>query len=265
MTNHSVVSEEYVKLQQSFIDKQEEWLNKYSDFKVTYKKDAPDYHKTLLSQVIFRVKRDELLACIGEMLALLSEQAPTCKKDVERLQSLIDEKIAGKWRTEIISSNSAYFEKFAAENQIAEWIPQFIAEQAVAPLLKKIAISQKSELAKFKVKDSCPCCGEAPRLATLKKDGKKNIVCPRCHYAWTIKKLVCAYCDREEHKQALIIQTKEKSSEQVQICKSCYQYTKVIDTKRLLKQVNPSLLDIQTIYLDYIAQDQIEKMEANQH
>ena len=50
-------------------------------------------------------------------------------------------------------------------------------------------------------KGACPVCGEPSRLAVINKSGKKEMTCPRCHFAWEEKKISCAHCGTEEQGQ----------------------------------------------------------------
>ena len=42
---------------------------------------------------------------------------------------------------------------------------------------------------------------------------------------------------------------------EIHACKACNSYTKVIDTRKLIKVPVPELVDLQTIHLDNIAQE----------
>lgn len=47
----------------------------------------------------------------------------------------------------------------------------------------------------------------------------------------------------------------EEDHAEIYACKTCHKYTKVIDTRKLIKVPITDLLNLQTIHLDYIAQD----------
>ena len=134
-------------------------------------------------------------------------------------------------------------------------VPLFLAENAVRPFIQKAAQELKQQIPKQGHKGSCPVCGEPSRLAVINKSGKKEITCSRCHYSWEEKKTSCAHCGTEEQGQVVVLRVGDDDSAEVYACKSCKGYTKVIDTRELIKVALPEILDLKSIHLDYVAQE----------
>jgi FdhE protein len=81
------------------------------------------------------------------------------------------------------------------------------------------------------------------------------LTCPRCHFSWEEKKISCSHCGTEEKGQIVILSVEDDEGAEIYACKSCKSYTKVIDTRKLLKEASPELLDLKSIHLYYVAQD----------
>lgn len=126
---------------------------------------------------------------IEELLTLLEEKQPSLEADTKALKSRISTKILEQWHPEVLTVHQRYFQAFAEEHHIASWLPYFVAEHAIRPFLQRATAEIRDELKKADVHGCCPACGEAPRLAIINKKGRKEVTCPRCHYAWEVKKL----------------------------------------------------------------------------
>nr|WP_308128767.1 formate dehydrogenase accessory protein FdhE [Bacillus sp. sid0103] len=101
----------------------------------------------------------------------------------------------------------------------------------------------------------CPACGEPVRLATLEEDGKKVIHCTRCLAQWNAKRLECAHCGNDDHKTILFLTIDGDAVSQIQVCEVCHGYIKIMDTRQYIEKPSAALLDVHSIHLDYVAQD----------
>lgn len=59
--------------------------------------------------------------------------------------------------------------------------------------------------------------------------------CPRCHANWQEKKLSCSHCGNEKYENMKYITVDGKSTDQIHVCEDCKGYTKIIDTRQLLR------------------------------
>lgn len=209
----------------------------------------------IIPQLDLTINLGHYKAFILELIHLLKEQQPSSTDDLNKIESALSDEVLQKWSEEAIVVNTYYFEQFARETEVEEWLGLYLAEHAVRPFLRKISSEIKETLKEIDSCTGCPTCGEPARLAVISKSGKKELTCPRCDFTWEEKKISCAHCKTEEHADLEILTIEGDEKAQIHVCHKCSGYTKVIDVRRMIKKESPQLLDIKTIHLDYIAQE----------
>lgn len=255
MKNQTVVSNEYIQLQEAIIAKQNEWKEKLTGVTGSVSESKRNREIPFILQAELKVNEEELVSLMDELVAVLQEQRPELNEELDKVRPLIKVDTVKEWIQEAIAMNELYFTNVAEQNGLSAWLPYFIAESATRPVLQTIAASNMEQLASMEVKGACPCCGEPPRLAELNKIGRKMLICPRCHATWGSKKISCAYCGSEEHEKLTVLQVEGRDAEELHVCAECNGYTKVIHTNKFLDKVDPAMMDLNTIHLDYIAQE----------
>ena len=186
---------------------------------------------------------------------LLIESNPELEPKLAGISNLLNEEVAIRWIDEAFSFNQLYFAHFAEENGLEEWIPQFLAESALRPYLQLTAEAVQEGIQSAVPGAGCPVCGEPARLAVLKGEGQKAMQCPRCHAHWHAKRLECSHCGNDDHKTIQFLTIEGDAASQIQVCLVCNGYIKVIDTRQYLSKPSSAMLDLNTIHLDFIAQE----------
>lgn len=253
----SVVTKEYQQLHKGIIQLQEKWKESLplEAFKVNLDKTVIESGVPVISLTSFHFDFPLYLQWLGEVTELLVKNSEGLSGKLNALNSIMNEELAKRWVDESLAFNHLYFAGFAEENQLDGWLPQFIAETLVRPYLQRIA-----EIAQGQIEDaahggSCPVCGEPVRLAKLEEDGKKVIHCPRCLAHWKENRLTCSHCGNHNHETIHFLTIEEDPASQIQVCEECHGYTKIIDTREYLSQPTAALLDLTSIHLDFIAQE----------
>ncbi|WHZ03070.1 formate dehydrogenase accessory protein FdhE [Neobacillus sp. YX16] len=258
MMKKSVVSKEYQNLQKDFLTLQENWKKSINPESITPNLDkAPmsaGVPAAALTSINFKIPL--FLQWIEEINGLLSQKNPELETKLAGISALLNEETAIRWIDEAFSFNSMYFASFAEENGLEEWIPQFLAETALRPYLQLIAEKIQHEITHAVPGAGCPVCGEPARLAVLEDEGKKVMTCPRCLAHWHAKRIECAHCGNDDHKTIQYITIEGDASSQIQVCEKCTGYIKVIDTRQYLSKPSAAMLDLNTIHLDFVAQEQ---------
>jgi FdhE protein len=247
-----------MKLQEAFIEEQKNWKTKFSTLKISHNNNFGNPQLPIIHQINWQADETEIFACVKAMLDLLKSHTPQFESAIEKVDSILTEELAAEWVKQAIAINEAYFTKLSEDHELESWIPPFVAENAAKPILQLISESEKEQIKENDRNNGCPCCGEPGRMAELDKNKKKKMLCPRCHTSWNLMKLHCAHCGNNDHKLVRIVEVGEDGVEQIQLCNNCHNYTKVISTSRMLKKFDPAMLDLKTIHLDYIAQQQLE-------
>lgn len=243
-----------MKFQEQIISLYKKWDESLADKTIVENMKKDDIVYPLLPQLDLQINEREYHSFLQDLFTVMKEYQSELTNDLNQMESLLDNDTLHKWFTEAIAVNSYYFNEFAKKNNLPEWLPLFAAEHAARPFLHKAAeeLNGKHEHAH---EGSCPVCGEPSRIAFINKEGKKEINCPRCHHAWEEKKISCAHCGNEEKGEIVVLRVEKEDQAEIYACKKCKGYTKVIDTRKLLVNPGPELLDLKTIHLDYIAQE----------
>lgn len=244
-----------MELQKSIYALYDKWTETLATQTIVKKEKVEASTYPLLPQVELQIDVKDYHAFLSDLFTVVKKSNAQLNEILNKLEASLDDETLAKWFKEAVMVNTYYFAEYAEKNQFPSFLPLFAAEHAARPYLQKAAIELGKEIAKEGHKGGCPVCGEPARLAVLNKAGKKEITCPRCHYAWEEKKISCAHCGTEEQGQVVILKVEEDDSAEIYACKTCKGYTKVIDTRKLIKVSSPELLDLKTIHLDYIAQE----------
>ncbi|MDR7239286.1 formate dehydrogenase accessory protein FdhE [Neobacillus drentensis] len=253
----SVVSKEYQELQKEIVLLQDKWKQQINPETIRPNLDKAAMEAGVpaaaLSAIDFEISL--YLQWIEEINAMLIINNPELEPKLASIISLLTEEVAIRWIEEAFSSNHVYFVKFAEENGLEEWIPQFLAETALRPYLQLTAEKVQDEITHAIPGAGCPVCGEPVRLASLNEDGRKVIHCPRCLAHWNAKRLECAHCGNEDHKTIEFITIEGDAVSQIQVCEECNGYIKIIDTRQYIEKPSAALLDLNSIHLDFVAQE----------
>ena len=112
----------------------------------------------------------------------------------------------------------------------------------------------------------CPLCGRKPVFAVLRQlgdGGHRSLVCSFCLAEWDFRRIICAGCGEEDHKNLPVYLAEDFDYVRVECCDSCKQYIKAIDlTKNGLAE--PIVDEIASAPLDLWAQEHgYSKIELN--
>jgi FdhE protein len=260
----SVVSKEYLNLQKEIIKLQEQWKAAINPEAVKPKFDLATIEAGIpvasLTEIDFNIPL--FLQCLEELKSVLQKSNPSLEGQFAILTEVMNEELAARWLDEAFSINYLYFSEFAAKHQLAEWLPQFLAETLFRPYLQVLAEKTQAKITHGVPGCGCPVCGEPARLAQIEGKGQKVLHCPRCLFFWLDKKISCTHCGNTDHSSIQFLTIEGDSSSQIHVCEKCKGYTKVIDTRQHLTKPSTPLLDLNSIHLDYIAQEKGYKVSA---
>jgi FdhE protein len=266
----TVVSKEYEELHQSIQDIQKEWKKELNQEAVQPKLDKAALQAGIpvVSLTSFQFHLPQYIKWVNELMRMMYPNSQNSPDSVHRLNRIMNEEMAQNWIEAAIAGNHLYFHEFAEKNQIEEWFPPFLAEMAVRPYLQTVAEKVQNQVEDWVPGAGCPVCGEPVRLSQLEGDGKKVVHCPRCLFHWNVNRLECCHCGNKDHETINFLSVKGDSASQIQVCEECHGYTKMIDTRQYLAKPEASMLDLTTLHLDFIAQENgylaaVEKKDLN--
>jgi FdhE protein len=262
----SVISKEYLALQTDISNKQIQWANKLEASSVIESQHLQQKQVPIITQVDVKIDYVKYKEWLIELADFLVEKDGNLLNDVTKLKEKLDSDVVKRWADEALAFNQLYFQSFSEEMNVQPWLPYLLAEHCLRPFLRIVSEVFKDDLPNQETKGSCPCCGEPIRLAVLEGKGKKMMVCPRCEAKWQQKRLRCSFCGNEDHQKLSYYTVEKDPSSKIEVCSECNNYTKVIDTRKLFKKQTTFLLDVNSIHLDIVAQENgfgISKEEVN--
>jgi FdhE protein len=253
----SVVSKEYLDFQKEIVLLQDKWKQQIDPKSVepSFDKAAMEAGVPAAVSAVIDFENSLFLQCIEELISTLINYDFELESKLTGISSLLTEETAIRWIEEAFSYNHLYFAQFAEENGLEEWIPHFLAETAFRSYLQKGAEILQPEISHAIPGAGCPVCGEPVRLASLNDDGRKVIHCPRCLAHWNAKRLECAHCGNEDHRTMKFLTIEGDAVSQIQVCEECNGYIKIIDTRQYIDKPSAALLDLNSIHLDFVAQE----------
>jgi FdhE protein len=256
MVKKSVVNKEYQNLNKTIVDLQEKWKNSLREEAVLPKVDkaALDAGVPVIALTDFHFDISLFLQWIEEVVEVLIASNDELAVKLNKLSDIMNEEVGQRWIQEALSFNQAYFADFAEEKGLEEWIPSYFAETAVRPFLQLLAESVQDRIEYAVPGEGCPVCGEPVRLAALEEEGKKVVHCPRCLAHWQGKRLECDHCGNDDHQKLKFLTIEGDAISQIQVCEVCNRYMKVIDTRQYITKPSAAQIDLDTIHLDFVAQ-----------
>lgn len=256
--NPNAVSEEYLTLQKNIMEAQKQ-IKKKLEQELEFAIDKEELEKNIpvvpqLNSTPVPVKLYE--DAVRKITEVLNESNEELSNDNKVLIESLTLEDLDEWINGAIKFDTEYFYKYSKDKEVSEWLPHFIAEQALRPFMQVIADACAPFIDEMEVMGSCPCCGEPSRIGKLKKDGQKILHCPRCESEWKQKRLQCVHCGNDKHENLFYINVEEEENTSIEVCKSCRNYLKLVKIDRQSRGKQAALLDLETIHLDFIAQDE---------
>lgn len=104
---------------------------------------------------------------------------------------------------------------------------------------------------------TCPICGSLPHMLELRqKEGFRFAYCSLCQHDYRIRRLCCPICDNTNMGKLKFFTVPEEPGFRVETCDSCKTYIKTIDFRAFDRRSFPALNDLESLALDFIAQEQ---------
>ena len=113
-------------------------------------------------------------------------------------------------------------------------------------------------------KPCCPVCGAMPVFAELQGHHlHKHLRCNRCGADWPARRVHCLYCGNEDHRTlGVLFEDSRHDTVRLESCEQCKGYIKVIVSFSPTTPEQLPVLDLETIHLNYIAEERGYHMNA---
>jgi FdhE protein len=157
----------------------------------------------------------------------------------------------------IVAGDTESIEKTAAELGCGAGEIVFVANVLARPVLRRLARWLDVPAAAAEISaDTCPICGGAPLMASIRRDdGKRVLECSLCGTAWTAPRIRCLECGNEDEATLGFLYIEDNAC-RIDKCENCKAYIKTLDEKQTPEGSTAilSLEDVATLYLDMLAE-----------
>jgi len=147
-------------------------------------------------------------------------------------------------------------ERMAGDLRIDFPVFYFLIKTVFSPFMTRYAekLLKAVEFNKWQ-EGFCPVCGSEPLIARLEEEaGKRWMFCSMCHTEWVHKRLVCPFCENNDHKSLRYFYVENDEARRVDVCDKCKRYIKTIDYRKVDRVLNPFVENLSTLALDVVAE-----------
>ena len=155
----------------------------------------------------------------------------------------------------LLNNHDELIDEIAQKFNISKQILELVGELIAVPYLELSAEYFTKKLSKFHWREPfCPVCGNEPSMAKIdEQDSVKTLWCRFCDTTWTFFDKVCPYCRNDNINTQTFIFPANISGYRIESCNECKNYLKTVDDRVSIDEINFSVTNIATFYLDLLA------------
>ncbi len=148
----------------------------------------------------------------------------------------------------------------AESNAFPQELFIFTLDHTLRPFLRVVAEPYQADLMDerfyWPFPNICPICGAKSSFSRLQsEDGQRLMFCEHCFAEWKVQYLACVYCGHDTPGDINYLKVDEDESYRVYVCEKCKGYLKTYDERSAGMATDLFIANIQTVYLDMLAQD----------
>lgn len=199
----------------------------------------------------------------GDLLPLLQKHEVFERGEIERFVSVKDKKKLAEVMRPVLAGDLEDLKSLSARFEVGTDFLLFTGLSLSQALLELFAHALVSRVDQENwLQGNCPVCGGHPAIGRLRRDdGKRIIKCGLCGTEWSFKRIMCPFCNNEDHNSLRYFFTEGDSPShsdafRVDVCDKCKRYIKTLDERKLPETQEPDLYleNLNTLYLDILAQ-----------
>lgn len=163
--------------------------------------------------------------------------------------------------TKVLEGDGTYVDQLAKFLGVSPDLLLFVADHSLRPFLRIAAQPYHETIAgdnmeNWHIPAICPLCGSKSHFSRLRAiDGRRFMFCDRCFTEWESKYLQCVYCGNDEPGTVKYISVEGDDAYQIYTCDKCKGYIKTFDERQNKRSIDMYIANIETIYLDMLAQE----------
>ncbi|HCF49484.1 MAG TPA: hypothetical protein DER60_04335 [Syntrophomonas sp.] len=198
---------------------------------------------------------------LDDLLVFLIKQRPDIASNLEIIQKEVPDFNFPVLIARLIEQDMDYLEQLAHSLKISPELFIFALDHAIRPFLRVYAAHYQADILEHTYQNwdlptICPICGSRSHFSRLRaEDGRRFMFCDRCFIEWETRYLECVHCGNDEPGKINYISVENDTSNQLYTCEKCRGYLKTYDERPSGLPTDLFLANIQTIYLDLLAEE----------
>ena len=209
---------------------------------------------SLLRKEDFPVDREASIGLFHALCRIGKTANPHMAQQIGRMETALE---AGKLDLKKLLTGGGKeqaSEQAAADLGLDRQVLSFLIHNSIRPSIEAGMEQLRNELEPETGRTThCPVCGSLPDLNLLRGEGgMRYSLCSVCCYEWRIDRLSCAVCGNREQGSLQYFYGEGEEACRIDLCDTCHHYVKTIDTRNL-EASDPSLEDLATLHLDFVA------------
>ncbi|MEN8244865.1 MAG: formate dehydrogenase accessory protein FdhE [Thermodesulfobacteriota bacterium] len=152
----------------------------------------------------------------------------------------------------LLDTDDLFFREIAERIDIDQQALMFFVYNCVKPFLSGCARGLSRYLPPSDAwgESICPVCGNLPGLASIEGRGERWLHCGFCWTKWRIQRVLCVFCQNEDHAKLQYFYSEAESEYRVDTCDQCRHYLKTVDLRKIDRVFYPPLEQVATLHLD---------------
>jgi FdhE protein len=229
--------------------------------KVDVLKVLVNTNKPLIQSVDFPLDADLYKSVFQSLLLMLKDRRPEIAGVLDKLFEGYEQFDFGLLPVKLLEADQQYFSELASHLAIPTELLIFTVDHSLRPFLRAWAEPNYAKIAEddfksWNLANTCPFCGSKSHFSRLRAtDGRRFMFCDHCFTEWEAQNICCVHCGNNNPDTIQYLTIEEDQSYQIYTCDVCKGYLKTFDERRMGDQTDLFIANIETIYLDILAQE----------
>ncbi|PKM75747.1 MAG: hypothetical protein CVU90_16040 [Firmicutes bacterium HGW-Firmicutes-15] len=225
-------------------------------------------NKPVIQSVNFDIDTHQYEIIYQGLLMLLNDSRHQIAGELDKILEKLDQLDFKLLPIKFLEEDQQYFSDLSARLDIPIELLSFTVDHALRPFLRLWAEPHYSTLAEDESRSwsfapVCPFCGAQSNFSRLRAtDGHRFMFCEHCFTEWATQNIYCVHCGNDNPNTIQYLAVENDDAYQIYTCEECKGYLKTFDERKQSEQTDLFIANIETIYLDMLAQ---EKGYGNHH
>ena len=218
-------------------------------------------HKPLIQSVDFPLDADQYKSVYRSFLLMLKDHRPEIAGVLDKLLGGYEQLDFSLLPVKLLEADQQFFSELASRLDVPTALLIFTIDHSLRPFLRVWAEPNYSNIAEDEFKswsfaNTCPFCGSKSHFSRLRAaDGRRFMFCDHCFTEWETQNIYCVHCGNNNPDTIQYLAVEDDLTYQIYTCEECKGYLKTFDERCRGDQTDLFIANIETVYLDILAQE----------